>query len=208
MIRSHRQQFNRDYSAAKYDRFLHLLDECCGGKPDFRHSETPCFFPGPLIDTMARYGREMTEQLVADPAYFDASSDAIPAAWRAPNEDPAPLFVQADFGLDESLEPKLVEIQGFPSLYAYQTLMSESYREAYGLPADLDALPGGLRMDEYRALLGRAILGDQDPENVVLMEIDPAHQKTRHDFVVTERLFGVRTVDIRAVRKDGNRPVL
>ncbi len=205
MIRSLRQWFNREYSGAKYERFVHLLEECCGGKPDFRHSETPCFFPAPLIDRIACYGREMTEQLVADPAYLRASSEAIPAAWRAPNEDPVPLFVQADFGLDEALQPKLVEIQGFPSLYAYQTLMSDSYREAYGLPADLDALPGGLRMDEYRALLGRAIVGDQDPENVVLLEIDPAHQKTRHDFVVTERFFGVRTVDILAVRQEGKR---
>jgi len=205
LIPSHRQRFNREYSGAKYARFLQLLEECGGGKPDFRHSETPCFFPRALIDKTAGYGSTMVRELLADPAYQQASREAIPAAYRAPNEDPAPLFVQADFGLDEALEPKLVEIQGFPSLYAYQRVMSESYREAYGLPATLDALPGGLRPDEYRALLGRAIVGDRDPNEVVLMEIDPAHQKTRHDFVVTEQLFGVRTVDILAVRKEGHR---
>src|SRR4029078_2874646 len=49
------------------------------------------------------------------------------------------------------------------------------------------------------------IVGDQDPENVVLLEIDPAHQKTRHDFVLTEKWYGVRTVDIAALRRDGRR---
>ena len=39
----------------------------------------------------------------------------------------------------------------------------------------------------------------------MLLEIDPWHQKTRHDFLLTERLFGVRTVDIATVRKHGNR---
>ena len=133
---------------------------------------------------MARYGREMVEQLLADarlPARFRA---AIPPSGTAcPTKTPVPLFVQADFGLDAEPEPKLVEIQGFPSLYAYQPLMAECYREAYGIDAALAALPGGLPLDEYHALLRRAIVGEHDPANVMLLEIDPAHQKTRCDFL-------------------------
>ncbi len=93
-------------------------------------------------------------------------------------------------------QPKLVEIQGFPTLYAYQPLMAACYREAYGLDDRLTPLPDGLGAAEYRKLLREAIVGTQDPENVVLLEIDPWHQKTRHDFLLTERLLGVRTVDI------------
>jgi len=48
-------------------------------------------------------------------------------------------------------------------------------------------------------------VGDCDPSQVVLLEIDPDRQKTRCDFLVTERLFGVRAVDVRAVRKQGSR---
>ena len=51
----------------------------------------------------------------------------------------------------------------------------------------------------------QAIVGDHDPTKVVLLEIDPEHQKTRCDFNVTEKLFGVRAVDIRDLRKQGNR---
>jgi hypothetical protein len=115
------------------------------------------------------------------------------------------MFVQADFGLDADLRPQLVEIQGFPTLYAYQPLLAESYRSAYGIDESLDALPGGMDAEEYRALLRKAIVGRHDPSNVVLLEIDPAHQKTRHDFLLTEQDYGVRAVDISSVVKQGNR---
>jgi hypothetical protein len=200
-----RQRFNRDWTPAGYERFLSLLEERSGVPAAFRHSETPCFLPTALVEKMARYGREMVEQLLASERYQSDSRDAIPERYRAPNEDPVPLFVQADFGLDPQLDPKLVEIQGFPSLYAYQPVMASCYRDAYGIDGGLAALPGGLTLKKYHALLGRAILGGHDPAQVILLEIDPERQKTRCDFLVTERLFGVRAVDVRAVQQRGNR---
>ena len=205
MIPSHRRRFNQDFAEAKHARFLALLEERCGEPVPFRHSETPCFLPGSLIDTMARYGREMVEQLLANPQYERESRAAIPPEYNVPGEDTVPMFVQADFGLDSELRPQLVEIQGFPTLYAYQPLLAESYRAAYGIDDGLDALPGGMEAEEYRALLREAIVGRHDPANVVLLEIDPAHQKTRHDFLLTEQDYGVRAVDISSVVKQGNR---
>jgi len=200
-----RQRFNHHWTPAGYRRFLDLIEERSGVATQFRHSETPVFLPSALVDRMARYGREMVEQLLANDRYRQDSEAAVPERYRVPNEAPAPLFVQADFGLDAQGEPKLVEIQGFPSLYAYQPVMASCYRDAYGLDADLGALPGGITIDEYHALLRRAIVGDCDPAQVVLLEIDPDRQKTRCDFLVTERLFGVRAVDIRSIRRQGNR---
>jgi hypothetical protein len=204
LIPSLRQKFNRDWTPEKHQRFITLLKERSGVAPQFRHSETPCFLPEALVDRMARNGREMVEQLLASEAYQNDSRAAIPERYRVPNEAAAPLFVQADFGLDENLDPKLVEIQGFPSLYAYQPVLASCYRDAYGLDS-LPGLPGGLSVDEYYALLREAIVGNHDPKNVFLLEIDPAHQKTRCDFLVTESLFGVRAVDVRDLRKQGNR---
>lgn len=203
MIPSHRQWFNRNFSPAKYSRFLELLEQRTGEPTQFRHSETPCFLPAALIERMSAYGREIVEQLLANPQYQEESREAIPAAYRTPNEAPRPLFVQADFGLDADLQPKLVEIQGFPTLYAYQPVMAESYREAYEIDPALATLPGGLQPPEYQSILRQAIVGDQDPETVILMEVDPGRQKTRADFRLTEQIFGVRTVDITAIRKQG-----
>jgi hypothetical protein len=205
LIPSHRQWFNRNYSDTKYSRFLQLLERRCAEPPRFRHSETPVFLPAALVVKMARYGREMVDALLADPQYRHDSAEAVPAAWRVPNEAAEPLFVQADFGLNEQGEPKLVEIQGFPSLYAYQPAMAECYRQAYAINPALAMLPAGLDLREYHRLLRQAIVGSHDPENVILMEIDPAHQKTRPDFLITEQLFGVRAIDIAALRKQGNR---
>jgi len=205
LIPSLRRKFNRDWTPAAYARFLALLEERSGVATRFRHSETPCFLPAPLIDRMARYGREMVQQLLADAEYQRDSRAAIPDRYRVPGESAVPLFVQADFGLDAQFEPRLVEIQGFPSLYSYQPVMAECYREAYALDAGLAALPGGLPLDRYHALLGEAIVGGHDPANVILLEIDPLRQKTYCDFAMTERLFGVRAVDVRAVRQRANR---
>jgi hypothetical protein len=182
-----------------------MLKRTCGEPTQFRHSETPVFLPAKLVSKMAGYGREMVEQLLANREYQEASREAVPDEFRAPNEAPAPLFVQADFGLDVNLEPKLVEIQGFPTLYAYQPVMSSAYREAYGIDGSLAAFPDGVTSEEYDAVMRRAIVGAHHPENVVLMEIDPQHQKTRCDFAMTERQWGVRTVDIASIRKKGQR---
>lgn len=205
MIPSLRHRFNRDWTPQGYRRFLELIEQRSGVATQFRHSETPCFLPAPLIGKMARYGREMVEQLLSDADYRRDSEAAIPERYRVPHEAAAPLFVQADFGLDANLEPQLVEIQGFPSLYAYQPVMAECYRDAYGIDPSLAAQPGGLALDEYHRLLRRAIVGEHDPANVILLEIDPIRQKTLCDFLVTERLFGVRAVDVRALRQEGHR---
>jgi hypothetical protein len=191
-----RQRFNRDFSPDKYARFLQILRERCGEEVQFRHSETPVFLASELVDKMARYGCEMVEQLLDDPEYLDAAPPV-------PSNYPRPLFVQADFGIDETLAPKLVEIQGFPSLYAYQPLMAQAYRDAYTLEGDM--FPDGVTANEYLVLLKSAIVADHDPADVVLVEVDPWHQKTRHDFLMTEKLLGVRTADITKIEKRGNR---
>jgi len=47
-------------------------------------------------------------------------------------------------------------------------------------------------------------VGTHDPENVILMEIHPQEQKTLPDFLLTEKMLGVRTVDIEAIKKQGS----
>jgi hypothetical protein len=114
-----------------------------------------------------------------------------------------------DFGLVRDaageLQPKLVELQAFPSLYAYQPVLARTFLDVYRLDQDLRYLLSGLDTASYLALLRRAIVGSQDPENVVLMEIDPLHQKTLPDFLLTEKLLGIKTVDIRTIKKEENR---
>jgi len=208
MIRALREQFNASFTPQKYSAFIARLEAQSGTPLAFRHSETPCFFPAPLIDVMARAGAELIHQLTST-EYLAIARQAVPPQFDVPGEPGHPLFLQVDFGLvrepSGQIAPRLVEIQAFPSLYAYQPVLSQVYIEAYGLDPNLRYLLGGLDPPAYKALLGRAILGGHKPANVILMDIDPLHQKTLADFVVTERMFGVRAVCITQIRKDGQR---
>jgi hypothetical protein len=221
MIPSLRKQFNDAFTPEKYRAFLRRVDEVSGTHVSFRLSETPCFFPKELVERMAADGAELIRQLVGNPEYLAKSDLAVPAEFKVPDEPEHPMFVQVDFGLVRDaageLQPKLVELQAFPSLYAYQGPLAEAYVEAYGLASGVgrsasgDAsgrlryLLSGLETSSYRELLRWAIVGEHDPENVILMEIDPTHQKTLPDFLLTEKLLGVRTVDIVDIKKEGSR---
>jgi len=129
MIPFLREQFNANFAPEKYQAFLRRVDEACGTHVEFRLSETPCFFPKALIDRMARDGAELIRQLVDSPAYLSKSNEAVPTEFKVPNEPDHPMFVQVDFGLVRDaageLQPKLVELQAFPSLYAYQGPLAE-----------------------------------------------------------------------------------
>src|SRR5579863_173146 len=192
MIPSLRKQFNASFTPEKYQAFLRRIDDASGTHVQFRLSETPCFFPKELLDRMARDGKELIRQLVDNPEYRKKSDEAVPAEFKVPNEAPHPMFVQVDFGLVRDprgeLQPKLVELQAFPSLYAYQGPLAEVYIDVYGLrelsysPQASGVLPriyrqtepkyflSGLDQTSYRELLRRAIVGAHDPENVILME--------------------------------------
>jgi len=209
MIPALRERFNREYTPEKYRAFLAALDAACGTHVKFRVCETPCFFPRALVERLAAAGREMIHQLVGDPAYREASRAAIPAEFNVPAESPRPLFIQADFGLvrgsNGEIEPRLVEIQAFPSLYAYQTFLIDAYRTSYGLDPTLCGFLDFPDADSYLRELRRAIVGGHVPENVVLLEIQPWEQKTLPDFTATEKLLGVRPVCITEVVKEGRR---
>jgi hypothetical protein len=203
-----RARFNAGFTPEKYGSFLTRLEAACGVPVGFRNCETPCFFPAALVDRMSRDGGDLIRQLNT-PEYRTISRRAVPPKFDVPGEPDHPLFLQVDFGLvrepSGEIAPRLVEIQAFPSLYAYQPTLSTVYMDAYGLDGNLRHLLGGLDAESYRQLLGRAILGGHDPENVILMEIDPLHQKTLADFLLTERMLGVRAVSITEIQKEGRR---
>ena len=203
MIQNYRAAYNAAFTPSRYEAFQRLLTERCGVPVPFRCSETPCFFEAATMDSMVGAGRELITQLLGSADYLARAAEAIPEAFRVPHTDPAPLFVQADFGLDENLQPKLVEIQGFPSLYAFQPTLAEAYRDAFGLDGALSAYLEGGTVQSNDAALTQAFCNGHDPREVFLLEIDPHSQKTLPDFAVTEKRYGVRMLDIREVVKRG-----
>jgi hypothetical protein len=196
-----RIQFNKRFTPEAYSSLLALLEQRCGTKVDYRIAETPIFVPLQLLEEMAAAGAELTHGLMENSAYLAAARQAIPANYRVAGETAHPHFLTADFsmvlGPAGKLIPKLVEIQAFPSVYGYQVVLCSAYRDVFGLSDTLGSFLGGLNEAGYWELLGRTILGGHDPENVVLTEVDPKHQKTRPDFEITARKLGIAVVDIR-----------
>lgn len=209
MIPSLRGPFNASWTEARYRVMLAHLQEQTLGKIEFPVSETPCFFPRALIEHLADVGVELIRQCLTGDAAA-AAERAVPERFRgaAPSE-PHPTFIQVDFGLVRTsagaFEPRLVELQAFPSLYGFQMALADAYCRAFEMPKGLDEYLGGLTREAFRALMQEALTAGHDSAEVVLMEIEPHKQKTRPDFVMTERFWGVRAVDTAEIVTQGRR---
>jgi hypothetical protein len=176
---------------------------------EFRVAETPVFMKKRLLDQMAAAGAQLAKSLLSNVKYLEAARQAIPAGYRIAGDEAHPNFLTADFALVRNsageLAPRLVEIQAFPSVYGYQAVLACAYREVYGIDTSLGRYLCGIDDTLYWKLLTKTVLGKLDPENVVLTEVDPMHQKTRPDFEVTSRKLGIAVVDITTLEAVGDR---
>lgn len=217
MIPHLRAAFNQAWTEEQFRDLIRRLELRTGATLGFPISETPCFFPQPLMQSLASTGLELVDQILNSPDAMAAANAIVPERYRpsiAPGgsgrgAEELPTFLQVDFGLvrgdDGAIQPKLVELQAFASLYGFQLAMAEAYRDAFALPSSLELFLDGLDDTTYHDLIKRAIVGDNDPHEVVLMEIEPRKQKTWPDFVVTEQKWGVRAIDTSEVHREGHR---
>jgi hypothetical protein len=207
MIPALREAFNRNFRPETYQHFLRDLESASGTPVAFRVSETPCFLPKALLDQMADYGRDLVLQLVNNPEYLQASDVTVPKKYNVANQSPRPMFLQVDFGLVRNvkgeLEPKLVELQAFPSLYGYQPVLAQQYIQSYALPPSFGIYLGGHDHDTYQQQMRELIVAGHHPENVILLEIHPEKQKTLCDFLITQKDLGIAVVDILNLKNRG-----
>jgi hypothetical protein len=209
MIPEWRRAYNAAYSDETYQAYRQRLEAEAGCPIDFRLAETPVFLPAELREAMVSAAAGIVEQL-ASPAHQRASLAAVPAEFDVPGCDEHPRFVQVDFAVTREgdrpggrLVPRLIELQGFPSLYGFQVLQALELRKLAPDGERLRFLLSGLDPDGYRRVLGEAILGGCPPEHVVLLDLDPPSQKTYPDFAMTEKLWGVRAVCPTSLEKRG-----
>jgi hypothetical protein len=208
-----RALFNAAFSEERYLRYSADLTARTGGEEiGFRLAETPVFFSSELRDRCLRAGNEIVAQL-CEPERLARMRAAIPSDRNVPGETRLPTFAIIDFALvgepDGSLGPRLIEIQGFPSLIAFQSMQHDAWVEELaripGLEGDWSCYFGGRTAEDFRAIARRTILGAHDPAHVVLLDIDPPAQKTSCDFRATKTLFGVDAVCPTALEKRGRK---
>jgi hypothetical protein len=207
MIPSLRRAYNESFTPEKYRNYRKRLEDQAGWPIEFRLCETPVFLPPPLVDQMVQAATEIWAEL-STPAALRRSLDAVPPTLDVPGGDDHPTFAQADFaitrdGPEGALAPKLIELQAFPSLYAFQIFQTRELARMTPGGGDLGFLLSGLDEADYVRVVGDVILGGVPAENVILMDIDPPTQKTGVDFAFTEQLWNVRAVSVADLETRG-----
>ncbi len=199
----HRAAFNQTYSEGRYARYRAGLERRVGSEVAFRLAETPAFLTADFRDACATAAREIVAQL-SEPERIRRMRVSLPERWTFANETPLPSFAVVDFAAvsapDGRFVPKLIELQGFPSLFAFQVMQRDAWVDVLDEPdggGEWSCWFGGRDRLAYLDVLRRTIVGDCDPECVVLADIDPARQKTAADFLATRAFFGVDMLDPR-----------
>ena len=202
MIPDLRRQYNENFTNEAYQAMMAWLGGQYNHDPKFHVAETPVFFPRALRDQVFAACKDVID-VVADPGYADRARAAIPPGEAVPGQDERPLFLQLDFGICDDgrggLIPQLVEVQGFPSLYYFQSLLDRSFRRFFTIPEGYTARFDGSSEAAYLEELRRVILNGHDPRHVILLEVDPAGQTTRIDLVVACAELGIHEVCISEV---------
>ncbi len=206
MIKNLRSTFNQQFTEEKYQAFLKDLQKEHPGTLDFRVAETPIFIPADFTQKMLNACDDIIE-LIISPGFKNMTDRSIPPEYNIPGENDFPECLVFDFGvcknLDGKLEPQLIEMQGFPSLFAYQIFHNEATRKYADFPENFNAYMNGFTKESFIELLKDLIIGDSAKENVILLEIHPEQQKTRIDFACTEDILGIQTVCLTQLMAEG-----
>jgi len=207
MIPGIREEYNRTFTQERYQAFLQDLYSQFDHIPGFRIAETPVFIPASLSNHIFEACHQIKKAILR-PDFKQLTEPSLTDAYRVPNEDAHTTFLQMDFGLCEgengTIVPKLIEVQGFPSLYFYQHFVAGLYRKHFDIPDDVSHLFNGFTPQLYVDTLKNIIVGDEDPATVVLLDVEPFKQNTQIDFHATRKILGIKVADVTDLYKRGN----
>jgi hypothetical protein len=208
MVPEVRKKYNSEFSQLKYQQFLNDLESRHPGQVAFRVAETPVFVPKEITKKIIDACESIVD-LIVDEDFKKLSQKAIPKNEKVPNENEHTHFIAFDFGICENevgeLEPQLIEMQGFPSLFAWQSYYPEVIKRHFNIPPNFDNYLNHYAEGSAINLLREIILNDHEPENVILLEIKPHEQKTRVDFYCTQDYLGIPIVCITELIKVGKK---
>ena len=208
MIKELRKQFNANFTKERYDAYMVQIEGLHPGSLDFRNAETPIFIPKDFTKKMLDACEDIIDVIV-DPRFIGLTNRSIPENIKVPGKEGHAQFIVFDFGICENengdMEPQLIEMQGFPTLYAFQAFHTELTAEYAHVPANFSAYLNGYNKESYVKDFREIVIGPLNPENVILLEIFPEKQKTRIDFYCTEQLLGIKTVCLTKLMAEGNK---
>jgi len=191
--------FLKEYSNEKYAAYLSEIESFAQTKLEFRVAETPVFISKDLKLKMEETADAVIE-FIKEKDFKKLTDQSIPMEFKMPGENDFPQLMVFDFGICKNkageIEPQLIEMQGFPSLFGFQYLCDALTKKYNSIPENYDSYLNGYKGDSYIQLLKEIIIGNEDLSSVVLLEILPQQQKTLIDFKITEKILGIKTICI------------
>ncbi len=207
MIQETRLAYNAAFTEPAYHQFLADLNKNLNQKIEFRVAETPVFLSPEFKNKLIRAGEELVTTIKQD-NFKQLTDKAIPENWRVAHEKGHPHFLTFDFAVcrddQEELTPKLIELQGFPSLYAFQAELAATFQKHFPVSQGFTPYFNHLDFDTYIALLRQTIIGNNSPEEVILLDINAAEQKTAVDFYLTAQYLGLAVVALHELKQKEN----
>lgn len=206
METSKREQFNATFSVEKYQQLLDNVAKDFNYAPTFRIAETPVFINEKLKTQLFDACNQIID-FIKKPDFKDKTNQALTYNFEVPNEDNHTNFLAVDFGICEEngeIVPKLIEVQGFPSLYNFQHNLFDKFVEVYPFLSKYTPFISHESKADYLHLLKETIVGKEDPRNVILLEIEPEKQNTRIDFCYAEKELDIAVVCVTQVFEEGN----
>jgi hypothetical protein len=208
MVPALRKAFNSSFTVEKYEAFLKDLHSKHPGDIEFRVSETPVFidklFKQKVLDAC-----ESIVDVICNEKFLKMTERAIPAGEKVPNENKQSHMIALDFGVcmneEGELEPQLIEMQGFPTLFGFQVYYPEVVERHFPIPSNYSQYLNGYTKETYIEMLRKLLIGNLPAENVILLEIKPEEQKTRIDFFCTKDYTGIEVVCLTKLIQDGKK---
>jgi hypothetical protein len=207
MVQKYRDLFNQLFTAEKYEAFKNDIAADFDYMPTFRMAESPFFISKELKRQLIDGCRDVIDLIKRDD-FLQRTDRALELNTKVPNEDAHTTFLAIDFGIceeDGKVVPKLIEVQGFPSLFNYQSALFDKFKKHYPFLEEMTPFINGISPDEYMTIIDGAIRNGHPPANVILLEIEPEKQNTKIDFYYCQRDLGIPIVCITDIIKKGNK---
>jgi hypothetical protein len=193
---AYRKQFNEQFTTEKYNQLIDSITTDFNYRPTFRIGETPFFISNTLKNQLLEGCNEVIAFIQQD-GFKELTNIALELNRKVPNEDNHTTFLAIDFGICEengNIIPKLIEVQGFPSLFNFQNQLSQKFADLYPFLNELTPFLNGLDNESYLKLIEEVICNNYPKENVILLEIEPEKQNTKIDFYYCKRDIGIPIV--------------
>lgn len=206
MNTNYRNQFNQAFSVEKYNAMQDDITADFDYKVTFRIGETPFFISNELKEQLLEGCQQVIDFIQRDD-FNSLTERALELNRKVPNQDNHTTFLAIDFGIceeDGQVVPKLIEVQGFPSLFNFQNHLSEKFVSHYPFLSELTPFLNGLNQESYLALIKEVITNNIPIENVILLEIEPEKQNTKIDFYYCKQDIGIPFVCVTELYEKGN----